>query len=323
MLDVIVDRINVGIFTVDKHYNVVLWNRFMENHSEIQAKNILGKNLFDTFPSLPRDWFERKINNVFILKNYSFTNWEYRPFLFDFPHNRPITGGVDNMRQNCTFVPIKGTCGEIQYVCITIFDVTDISLYQDMLKNAMKSLAEASNRDGLTNIYNRRFFEYTLSQEFDRAIRYGSMLSFIIIDLDFFKLVNDTHGHLAGDEVLKETAKRIQKALRTADTCARYGGEEFAIILPETPLQGAVMLAERLRKTLASQPIEINGRNISVTASIGVAQALQGMKKHKELIEHADAALYQSKENGRNLVTLATIREPKEITYVPFDKFTE
>ena len=305
LLNEIVDRLNVGVLVVNKDYELVLWNTYMENYSQQKAEDVVGKNLFEAFPDLPRAWLQQKIHNVFVLKNFSFTSWEHRPYLFKFFHNRPITGGVDYMRQNCTFLPIKGeNSEEIEYVCITLLDVTDTSIYEGMLKNAVKSLAEASNRDGLTNIYNRRYLEQSMSKEFSRIKRYGGTLSFIIIDLDHFKSINDNYGHLAGDEILKIAAKRIGEFLRTTDILARYGGEEFAVMLPETPLTGASILAERLCQNVAKEPIIFDKKSINISASLGVAEFQPDQENHEQLISHADEALYLSKANGRNQVTI-------------------
>ncbi len=138
--DFVVDRIEVGIFAVDRGKRVVLWNRFMALHSGRVAEEMIGRNLFDVFPELPRKWLEKKIDNVFVLKNYSFTSWEQRPFLFRFDHNRPITGGIDCMRQNCTFLPVKGDDGNVDFVCVTLFDYTDTAVYQGRLKSAIEEL---------------------------------------------------------------------------------------------------------------------------------------------------------------------------------------
>ena len=304
LLEEIVDRINVGVFVVNKNYELVLWNSYMENYSQRKADDVLGENIFTKFPELPTAWLEQKIRNVFILKNFSFTSWEHRPYLFKFLHNRPITGGIDYMRQNCTFLPIKGETEEIEYVCVTLFDVTDTSIYESMLKNAVRSLAEASNRDGLTNIYNRRFLEQNMSKEFARIKRYGGTLSFIIIDLDHFKAVNDTYGHLAGDEILKVASKRLSDCLRSSDILARYGGEEFAVLLPETPLDGADILADRLCESLSQTPVMFNDIEINISASLGVSEIQEDIESHEQLISRADDALYLSKDNGRNQVTL-------------------
>lgn len=303
LLTTIVDRVNVGVFVVDRNYNIVLWNDFMSNYSGRPNADVVDRNLFECFPELPQSWLEPKIRNVFLLRNFSFTSWENRPYLFQFKHNRPITGGIDHMRQNCTFIPVPGINEEIEFVCVTINDVTDTSIYETLLKDAVKSLGEASNRDGLTNCHNRRYFEQSLAKEFDRTNRYGSLLSLIIMDLDHFKKVNDNFGHLMGDQVLKQTASIVNDALRATDTLSRYGGEEFALVLPETNLAGALVLAERLRIKISSTPITYDGKTINITASLGVAERSPEITSCEQLIHCADTALYHSKQNRRNQVT--------------------
>jgi PAS domain-containing protein len=145
LLGFIVDRIEVGIFAVDREMRVVLWNNFMATHSGIAAARILGRNLFECFPELPRKWLEKKIGNVFDLKNYAFTSWEQRPYLFNFPHNRPITGGIDAMRQNCTFLPVTGADDEVRYVCVTVLDYTDTALFQGDLRRTISALDKLRN----------------------------------------------------------------------------------------------------------------------------------------------------------------------------------
>ena len=302
-LELIIDRIHAGVFVVDKTGMVILWNRFMSAYSGKTSDSVVNQNLYEVFPELPRTWLEQKINNVLILKNFSFTSWENRPYLFKFEHNRPISGGVDNMRQNCTFMPIFDEETNEEYVCITIYDVTDSSLYETLLKDAVKSLAETSSRVALTQTFNSGFLVDSLEREFTRANRYENKLSFILFDLDHFKAINDNYGHIMGDEVLRVVSKLIEESLRTSDTLGRYGGEEFGIILPETDLAGAVVLAERIRVKIASTPIFRDGHKISITTSIGVAEYSNEFNTIEEFIHASDLALYHSKENRRNQVT--------------------
>ena len=140
LLEFIVERIEVGVFAVDRDCHVVLWNRFMSTHSKRTADEVVGLNLFECFPELPRKWLERKIESVFVLKNYAFTSWEQRPFLFRFHHNRPVTGGVDAMRQNCTLLPQKNSAGDVELVCITLADFTDTAMFQGRLSDAISEL---------------------------------------------------------------------------------------------------------------------------------------------------------------------------------------
>ncbi|HEY9721203.1 MAG TPA: diguanylate cyclase [Oscillatoriaceae cyanobacterium] len=168
---------------------------------------------------------------------------------------------------------------------------------------------EAQNQaitDGLTGLHTHAYFQQRLAQEMSASVRYQQPLSFMIFDLDHFKSINDTHGHQAGDIVLKETAAMLQAKVRTSDLVARYGGEEFAIILPQTPEEDAYLLAERLRVDLAEIAFDIgNGRKLKVTASIGLASRIEADANQKDLIKRADVALYAAKNRGRNRVVRA------------------
>ncbi len=306
----IVDRINTGIFTLNPEMQILQWNRFMEINTGRRGEEVIGKNIFDCFPELPRVWFERRIRGVIELKNFAFTSWKQRPYLFQFRHNRPITGGVEYMQQDLTFLPVKNDSGDVEAVCVTLFDATDASVLQketeqmaDRLREAMAVIERTSNEDGLTGIYNRRYLEKQLATEFNRIRRYGGNLSIVLFDLDHFKLVNDKYGHLGGDEVLRVVASRITGVLRNVDIFGRYGGEEFAVILPETDVSSAVVLAERLRQLIASVPVEFDGIQIPVTLSIGVTEFRPDMAKYEELFREADQALYRCKKSGRNCVT--------------------
>ena len=168
-------------------------------------------------------------------------------------------------------------------------------------------LRKIATNDGLTGIYNRRSFDTIIAREFDRAARYGRELSLLIIDIDHFKRVNDTFGHVAGDDVLKALAANLSKQLRSNDHLARYGGEEFVIILPETPLEMAHLLAERIRTSAGEKDYSVGGSQTShVTLSIGVSSFPAQSATLEELVHHADSALYKAKETGRNRVCNST-----------------
>jgi diguanylate cyclase (GGDEF)-like protein len=297
-------RIEVGILAVDRDMRVVAWNRFLEAHSGKNASEVLGRSLFESFPELPRTWLERKVKSVIVLKNFSFTSWRQRPYLFKFRHHRPITGGIDVMRQDCTFLPVLGDTGEVIAVCITVVDATETCLYQTKLDEALAIIAEQSVRDALTGVYNRRKLEEQLSAELARATRYKRALSLLMFDIDHFKRINDGFGHLAGDEVIRHVAKLASASLRDSDLIGRYGGEEFVVLLPEIAASGALVVAERIRASVAGTPATFEGREIAATISVGIAEAGSVPRTPESLLGDADEALYCSKKNGRNRVTL-------------------
>jgi diguanylate cyclase (GGDEF)-like protein/PAS domain S-box-containing protein len=158
--------------------------------------------------------------------------------------------------------------------------------------------------DPLTGLYNRRYFFEAAHREFERARRYNSPLSVIMIDLDHFKDINDTYGHLAGDRVLVAVATRSRQSLREVDVLARYGGEEFIYLLPQTGLEGACLLAERLRACIMDQPVDSGSQHISVTASIGLAEVKADCPDLQALIHRADQALYATKHTIRGTITV-------------------
>ena len=173
---------------------------------------------------------------------------------------------------------------------------------QDMEAEYYDQLYQFSIKDGLTGLFNRKSFDDKLESEFSRSKRYGHSLSMVMIDIDFFKKVNDTYGHLAGDAVLTNLSKLFGRYFRSVDYIARYGGEEFAIILPETPINGAVLTTERIRMAVSNNEVFVNQHKISVTISAGIAEYLPNMTNRDQLIDAADKKLYEAKNNGRNKV---------------------
>jgi two-component system cell cycle response regulator len=156
--------------------------------------------------------------------------------------------------------------------------------------------------DGMTQVHNRRYFDEQMDREISRSRRYERVLSLVMIDIDHFKKVNDQHGHLAGDYVLKQLASTVRSRIRREDVFARYGGEEFAIILPEIDLKGARMFAEKLRQLVAKQEFNFDKNPIPVTVSVGVAMLGQAHREPGDLIRTADEKLYEAKSSGRNRV---------------------
>ena len=165
-------------------------------------------------------------------------------------------------------------------------------------------LYELATKDGMTKLYIYRHFYTLLENEIRRCSRYKRNMSLIIMDIDNFKKINDTYGHLTGDMILKRLASTLQETVRKIDIPARYGGEEFVVILPETDKKDACVIAERIRKNISQIEVKVNEtQTISPTVSIGVAQYTTDGKEAKDLINSADTALYYSKHNGKNMVS--------------------
>jgi len=175
------------------------------------------------------------------------------------------------------------------------------------LKKANDNLRNLALRDGLTGLYNHRYFQDILASELDKAQRYGHQLSILLIDIDFFKNINDEHGHQVGDLVLQEISRLLEKLVRRCDIVARYGGEEFAIVLPETGMSGARVLAQRLRRGVEQHQVCQAEATIAITVSIGVAstETIGPEVSRSLLFSQCDHSLYAAKRNGRNRVEAA------------------
>jgi diguanylate cyclase (GGDEF)-like protein len=180
--------------------------------------------------------------------------------------------------------------------------------HQDVMdERYQRSMYESKTRDPLTKAYNRGYFSEAIEREVAFAARHGAPLSLVMFDLDHFKRVNDTFGHQAGDYVLKSVARTVQDIVRQEDVFARYGGEEFALILRNTPPEKALILSERIRRSVEKLEIVHNGRRIPCTVSLGIAftPGAASTPTSQQLIEQADERLYRAKDNGRNRTEVA------------------
>jgi diguanylate cyclase (GGDEF)-like protein len=178
--------------------------------------------------------------------------------------------------------------------------------YQDYLDEVFqRQMYESALRDGLTKVFNKKYFTDYLEKEFAFAGRHGGALALIFIDIDYFKKINDTHGHPAGDFVLAELSQMMSELLRTEDVLARFGGEEFTVLCRGSDLKGAKIVAERLRRSVEERKFTFGGKDIPVTISLGiVAIPESGIHDHNTFLAAADKALYEAKRSGRNRVCI-------------------
>ena len=167
----------------------------------------------------------------------------------------------------------------------------------------MEALRQLATRDQLTGLLNRRELDRILNEEAERAQRFGQPLALVMVDIDHFKAVNDTHGHPAGDAVLREVAKRLAAMLRTVDRVARYGGDEFALVLVQTDRRAALEVARRIVEAIAAEPVVIaGGPTLALTISAGLSILPTDVSRIDLLLSAADRALYAAKHGGRNQV---------------------
>lgn len=200
--------------------------------------------------------------------------------------------------------PEAPTCPIGQSDCPLIIAVSE-------LRQQLSALSDLVRTDSLTGIANYRSFSYALEQEIERTQRSGQPTSLIMLDIDFFKKVNDQWGHEVGNQALVHLASLLQQTIRKLDIPCRYGGEEFAVILPDTTLAASVPVAERIRQGIERAPLDVAGKPLEITVSLGIATFNEtGQEKITvaELVKQADEYLYQAKESGRNRVCHPELR---------------
>ena len=292
--------IDVGLVVLDREFKVKVWNSFMESHSGLTPRQTKDQNIFELFSEVPKDWLVHKANSVFMLKNRSFMTWEQRPYLFKFKNYRPITGTEPFMYQNVTISPLISTDGTVNHIAIILYDVTDIAANRNALEKANHELEKLSRTDMLTQLNNRGFWEECLAQEFSRFQRYQTTSSVVMFDIDHFKKVNDTYGHQAGDEAIRQVSRILRENLRKTDIAGRYGGEEFGVILGNTDAESAITFCERVREQVEAVTVVHEEHKIKFTVSLGISQAAASTEDYKAWLEQADQALYTAKESGRN-----------------------
>ena len=300
----VTQSLDVGLVILDLDYKVVLSNEFMDNHYCGESPDVIDRPIFELFDDIPELWFRQKIKGVLQFKGRAFSTWEQRPYLFRMEHYRPFTSSAEYMYQNITILPLNDITGNISHVGILVYDVTDEALQKLQLQQARDEMSQLAKTDALTQLYNRGYWEYCLSREFDRFRRTKQTPCLIILDIDHFKHVNDTYGHPAGDEVIRTLGRILKETLRGTDTIGRLGGEEFGVILIDTSAENAEMLANKLRQIIESTEIQFEGHTIKITSSFGVTELTEAYRDQEHWFGTTDLGLYDSKNSGRNTVTL-------------------
>jgi len=295
ILEQILESLNLGVVVLDSNLNVKHWNRWMVLHSEIPVDVIQGRCILDFFPDLNNPRFLRSCKAVLAFGNFTFFSQKLHQYLFPFKPVSSFGAKIDWMQQSCTMGPLRDEDNTIRHLYLTVQDVTEVVAYE-------QRLLEMNMEDSLTGAYNRRFLDVYLQREFERHKRYATPFSVIMMDLDYFKGINDEHGHQCGDFLLKSIASEIAAAIRKVDFLARYGGEEFCCLLPETTLPKAIFVAERIRRSIARREFEYDGHVIRLTLSAGVSTLMGDVASAEALIGKADGALYAAKRQGRNRV---------------------
>lgn len=303
-----VDRCPIPIFVLSREHRIAQWNRALATLSGTAAAEMLGSS---------RQW------QAFYP--------EPRPTLADLILDGALEGDVDRFyhgkfRRSAliegafeaedffpaigpggrwlffTAAPLHDAAGKLVGAIETLQDVTEQKHAEQTLRDSEERYRLMSITDGLTGLYNSRHFFARLDGECKRAARYAQPLSLLLLDADNFKQLNDTHGHLEGDNVLQALAGVMLACIRTSDGAFRYGGEEFAVLLPGTALEAATRFGERLCQTFAATPLQLSsGITISRTISVGVSQYLPP-ESPSDFMRRADSGVYEAKRAGRNQV---------------------
>jgi len=298
--NIIFDTVNNGIIILDEDLNVLAWNKWLEIYTKIKEKDILTKNLFKYFPYINEKKLKRKAKTVLVTNNPSFLSLNTNRYLINIPVSNVTNTIFDSMQQDITILPYNI---EKKYICIYIYDNTLMCEINQKLERANEELIDMSHRDPLTQIFNRRYFSEQSKKIKSFSQRNDNIpFSLVTLDIDKFKNINDTYGHLVGDEVIIRVAHIIEAEVRTSDIVARFGGEEFVMLLQDCDLDNAYKVAEKVRQDIEKTSIIVHiDTEVKFTVSIGVAQFNQEDNNNIELtLSRADEALYKAKNIGRN-----------------------
>ena len=304
--DNVIESIPEMVFVLDDKERIIDANAVAQQWLGKSFAEILGKEPIEVFQKWPQ-----------LLQRFFFM--ERTREEIEIPGDPPRT-------LETIITPIYNRTNQLEGRVILAYDITDRKKLEKDLKDTNESLQtqlqenerlriqlqEQAIRDPLTGVFNRRYFAEALDKETARAVREKSPFSLIVLDVDFFKKVNDTYGHKCGDLVLQSLAKFLQENTRRSDIVCRFGGEEFVILMPDAAVQDAFERAERFRKEFALQVVEHEGKHVKSTFSAGIASFPIHSDAGETLLSMADLALYQSKADGRNRVTVFSpeIEEP-------------
>jgi len=302
--DIIFNTIDNGIIVLDENLKIKAWNYWLEIRTHIKQSDILDKKIFDKFSYINEKKLKRKIKSVLVTNNPSYYSVDPHQFLIDIKLNTIIEKVYDSMQQDITIVPYDL---EKKLVCLYIYDKTSLCKTNFKLEQLNIQLKDLSNRDPMTQAYNRRYFSEVSKKMLSLSLRNNQSLSLIILDIDKFKDINDSHGHSIGDDVIILLSNTLENLIRNSDINARFGGEEFVILFNDSNAENTYSLANEIRKKVQTLCVKNEDKEVKFTVSIGVAEYNEEIDKKgiENTIKRADEALYIAKENGRNQVVIS------------------
>lgn len=291
----ILDTIENGILIVNTDLKILFWNRWLVLHTGITKEEAEDNFLSNLFPATNFNLLKRKVKIAVKLGSSTFTSSSVEKFVIPIKLKKISTSIFRHMRQDTVITPL-----EDEQTSIIIYDTTPLLEAKAIIDDQLLAMEKQATTDPLTGCYNRKMFNDLFRSETKKATRHNKKFSLIILDIDNFKSVNDTYGHLTGDEVLKKIASLACASIRESDIFARWGGEEFAVLLPETDMEGGAVLAEKIRVNIKNHHFDQAG---NLTCSFGVCQ-YNAEEVGDTLISNADWALYHAKNHGKNQVAV-------------------
>ncbi len=308
--DEVVNSIGLGLVVVDSELNILLWNDWMRRHSRIASDQVLGKNIIALFGEQLTPGFLRTLHNAigYGLPAMMSSALHRSPLPLFLEHDKSET--PLRMHQSIVMTPLQASEGKAASCLIQISDSSTSIKREKMLISHSDALKREAITDGLTGIYNRRFFDESYALALRAAKRNRSSLSLFMIDIDYFKQYNDHYGHVEGDKALQLVANTLRAQMRRpTDICARYGGEEFVMLIPGFTEEQAERFAERLRTSVNDLAIAHAKSSVQehMTISVGVCTMTPDQDSEgKTLLRIADSALYRAKKHGRNRIQSAS-----------------
>lgn len=309
-----------GIFCIDQNYKILFWNKLMEFWTDIPSAEAEYKDARDLFPELKKKFYKLMIHQLFEVGSTAVFSYQLHKELFKFQEDSKnilcIQSQVvrshspenpNNLIAVFSLQDISGLITQIQQykeVKDQVLELLDkMKKTEEELRISNDELQKAASTDPLTGLKNRRSMTEVLDAEERRHSRYSTIFSVIIADIDGFKKFNDTYGHACGDFILKHLGEIFNRIIRPTDSVCRWGGEEFLFLLPETDVNEANKMGERIRSAVATEVFNFEGNKHRVTMTFGVS-CIEHKTSVMRLISNADEALYYGKKNGKNRVVL-------------------
>ncbi len=309
VFDHILDHLNLGVLLVDNNHSVLVWNSWLERASGVPKDEVIGRPLGEICPCFQKNSFKDMLNNAIVNGEHRFcSGMLHNGFIYPKDREDITEKGRQNMQIEAFYQD-----GEV-FALIQISDITSQYRRIHCLKHLVKELEvdyesikeseEHAKRnalyDPLTGLCNRTLFYDRLRHSIDQAGRSGRLVALLFLDLDGFKSVNDSMGHLSGDLLLKEVANRLNTVVRKTDTVCRLGGDEYTIILPDIKSKNDVEMTAKDIRRLLSDEFNLGDKNIFITVSIGISLFPVDGVDSENLVKHADSAMYSVKSTGKN-----------------------